>query len=87
MTEQLLESVTELVGLMRARVESENITEVMNRELWDAEDCAIYLKCKASTVNNKYSKSPSWPSARGGKEMKKMYLRDEVRTWAKRRCA
>lgn len=72
---------------LSAMANTSTFAEVMQRELWDCEHCAIYLDCKVSTVINKYSRSESWPRAVGGGEMRKMYRRDEVRKWANRRAA
>lgn len=73
--------------LLQAFGKCTRIAEVMMRELWDADDCAVYLKASTHTVINKYSRSETWPRAVGGGEMKKMWKRDEVINWAMRRAA
>jgi hypothetical protein len=77
----------DIKALLDAFGRCSRIAEVMMRELWDAEDVAVYLKASTHTVINKYSKSETWPRAVGGGEMKKMWKRDEVIAWAMRRAA
>ena len=82
-TEQL-DRISELLNLL---ANQPRIVEVMARELWDYDDCAVYLKCATTTVRNKYRNSAAWPRAVGGGEMRPMYKADEVRKWAMRRKA
>ena len=73
---------------MNEMIQPPPILAVMARDMWDYEDCAIYLKVERSTVKDKYSRLDSWPPKRGGGELgKPLYIADEVKTWARRRSA
>lgn len=74
----------EHLNLQRSRILA--LKDMSLREVWDAEDIAIYLKCEKITVLNKYSKSDSFPRpVDGDGETHRKWKKNEVIEWIKRR--